>query len=728
MYEVFDPPEILIPADDLSPDPTSVAPLRPDTTPRQPDPRPSVARPADVMAAPTPDATIGINAVELPAESSSEGWFHVKQDQGLVSSSIQASKGFDSKPWAETQLNEPAASSDGIEDSAGTASQPIISPMVGSGWIRTQPANLAVQAPLLPQPGDSRPNSATGQEAGPSQNFRQNFFRPNLQGNQQSGNAPAQDPAARPAAAHPEPEPHSGQDPIPGEFREESPSDTTDAPHPAQGEAPSGGPNQFGQAGGEATPVDPGQNDQGSSGGQIADQAIDNGFGRLFPGLETARQQQTVPLPSPQAAPPLPLTAGGAAFNAQPGSFEVAPGTTVREGAPAVDINGTPVRLQDSSVYIGGSAIALPMAAPAVTNVGGQAVEVLDPTTAVDVDGTRLSVGGPGATFGDGRRVTLAPSGNLVIDPGQGRGSGGIDPREGALPTQFTVGGISFNAAPAGFAIHGTPIQPGSPAVTFAGTPISLSPSGSLQLGNRRIALAAPPNESVFSAGSDTFIADPTGFDIAGTRVLPGATGLTIAGTPISLSPSGALYVGDQRVPLETNSPQSIFTVGTDTFTANPTGFDINGASISPGGPPIIAAGTPISLGSSGSLVIGGDTIKLPDSSSTHSIRSVFTINDQVFTAAPTGFDVNGTFVSPSAPAITFQGTPISLGPSGILRIGGSTFDVDATETGPGVPRPRRSSLSPGVSPYINAAPRRISSGLSRALVATCLIMMFTYV
>lgn len=120
--------------------------------------------------------------------------------------------------------------------------------------------------------------------------------------------------------------------------------------------------------------------------------------------------------------------------------------------------------------------------------------------------------------------------------------------------------------------------------------------------------------------------------------------------------------------------PQSIFTIGAQTFTANPKGFNVDNAVISPGGPAQTVDGTKISLNPSGILAIGSSTIPLTDPPAT----PVLAVAGQTFTPNPSAFSVAGSVISAGGPAVTISGTVISLGQSGALAIGSSTIDLSS--------------------------------------------------
>ena len=118
--------------------------------------------------------------------------------------------------------------------------------------------------------------------------------------------------------------------------------------------------------------------------------------------------------------------------------------------------------------------------------------------------------------------------------------------------------------------------------------------------------------------------------------------------------------------------PQSVFAVGAQTFTAIPTGFEVNGAAVTPGGAAQKVDGTIIGLDKSGILAIGSSTFSLINPSAT----PVLAVAGQTFTPNPSAFSIAGTTISAGGPAATVDGTVISLEPSGTLVIGSSTIPL----------------------------------------------------
>ena len=310
-----------------------------------------------------------------------------------------------------------------------------------------------------------------------------------------------------------------------------------------------------------------------------------------------------------------------------------------------------------------------------ILTVAGQTISAnpaATPLIAADIP-----AGGEGILI-SGTPIRLSPSDPLFVAGSPVPLKGGSVPQ---LKSIFTVEDQVFTANPTGFILAGSNVVPGGEPVTISSTPISLGPSGTLFVGGNPIPLSNPqdvsslPPNSVFVVGGEAFRANPIGFTVAGSKVLPGSTAVTVSGTPISLDSSGTLFLGNTAVPLRPtpfNPPSSVFTVGGEAFVPAPTGFAIAGATILPGGAPSIISGTRVSLNPSGELVLGTSTINLKAQSPT----KTFTVGGLAFTAAPTGFTIAGSIVSPGSAPITISGTRISLDRYGQVAIGSSTINL----------------------------------------------------
>jgi len=203
-----------------------------------------------------------------------------------------------------------------------------------------------------------------------------------------------------------------------------------------------------------------------------------------------------------------------------------------------------------------------------------------------------------------------------------------------------------------------------------------------------------PAPANVFRIGGSTVTANLDGFSVVGgPEILPGSPAVLIHGTRISLGVSGNLVIGSSTVNLlaQTPGPSNLFHVGDETFTANPTGFSIAGGSqILPGGTPAFVSGTPLSLDTSGVLHIGSASIDLATETPA---ADLITIAGQTIAADPSGFLLDGDSIAPGGtpggPAVTLQGTIVSLEADGSLVVGGSTVAIPGsitTETSHTVP------------------------------------------
>ena len=249
------------------------------------------------------------------------------------------------------------------------------------------------------------------------------------------------------------------------------------------------------------------------------------------------------------------------------------------------------------------------------------------------------------------------------------------------LPPQsiFAAGAQTFTANPTGFKVNGAAVAPGCTAQTVDGTIISLDKSGVLAVGSNIVSLTDPSATPVLAVAGQTFSPNPSAFSIAGTIVSAGGPAVTVDGTAISLDQYGALAIGSTTIPLAAPSPNPLatkaFTMAGQTFTPNPSAFSIAGTTILADGPAVNIGGTIISLGQNGALKIGSTTINLPTPSIDFPSK-VYTVAGQTFTPNPSGFPIAGTTISAGGPAVTVDGTIISLGQSGTLAIGSSTIDL----------------------------------------------------
>ena len=194
------------------------------------------------------------------------------------------------------------------------------------------------------------------------------------------------------------------------------------------------------------------------------------------------------------------------------------------------------------------------------------------------------------------------------------------------------------------------------------------------------------PPQSIFVINTQTFRANPTGFTINNAAIIPGSTPYTVDGTIISLDHSGVLVIGSSTISLTNPSPTpsatKIFTMADQTFTPNPSGFSIDGTTISVDGPAATISGAVISFGQNGVLEIGSSTVSLLNPSDIHPNKA-YTVAGQTFTPNPSAFFIAGITISAGGPAVTLDGTVVSLGHSGALGIDSSTISLPAQSSVP---------------------------------------------
>lgn len=516
----------------------------------------------------------------------------------------------------------------------------------------------------------------------------------------------AKTPAPVPALTTKQLDPGPAATPVPAELVRE--------PNPGKPDAANNGQGSGGNA------PDPANNDQGSgnnvqdpasnvqsSGGNAANPAnpASNGQGsggNWVPGSN----DPPVPIPPPQSPPNAPPSGSPVAVPVPPqpaaGAVDPAAKPTpalgdVESGPPAnlppqggssqpsqreeanlgsLIINGFGGNgPQDSSK--GGSVLAVPIPAS-----GTQKVTMNDGQILV-VDPTKVVVGGVSYTAG-GPPVTLP---NVVISfvPNAASGGAGDDGAAGSNEAAGSNGNFAPNVAPvlttlgqtitpnpSRMVVAGTTLLPGGSPLTLSDTLVSLDTSGQLHIGSSIIPTVP---QSVFTVGSKTFTANPAGFTIGSTSLTPSGPAETVDGTTISLDRAGHLQIGSSTLTLPSPTPGSVFTIGTNTITANPSGFTIGSTSLIPGGAPQTIDGTVISLDQSGHLQIGTSTLNIASPLPT-AFGDVITTDNLTIQPGVSAIIVDGITIRPGAPGVTIDGNVVSLESGGILDVGSGRIPI----------------------------------------------------
>ena len=384
---------------------------------------------------------------------------------------------------------------------------------------------------------------------------------------------------------------------------------------------------------------------------------------------------KTIPIPvAPQPGFPV-LSLGGQAVTAKEIPQYIAGSQTLAAGSPAITISGTPVSLAPgaTALMIGSKTQPLYPTNGALSpfTVGSTAFTATTNPQYI-VGGQRLSPGGPGITF-SGTPISLAADASQIVIAGS---TGVLHPTNTVLPP-LTIGSKIYTAdGISGYVIGSQRLSPGGPSITISGTPISLAADASQVVIAGSTELLHPTGTVLppITIGSHIYTADGTaGYLLGGQTLIPGAAAVTI---PALTAPAPNPVPGSNSG-LEAEALAQAYTVGNQIFTPNPTGFPIDGTTISAGGPGVTISGTLISLEGNGVLDIGGRTISLPGSEAEASAQQAYTVANQIFTPNPTAFSIDGKTISAGGPGVTISGTLVSLEGNGVLDVGGSTISLN---------------------------------------------------
>ncbi len=252
-----------------------------------------------------------------------------------------------------------------------------------------------------------------------------------------------------------------------------------------------------------------------------------------------------------------------------------------------------------------------------------------------------------------------SPAASPAPDPA--RASAG-DPPAGGFPTTSLADNNDIKSDPPAFppavVFQDHTITQGAAPVTISKMPIVYQ-SGSISAGGR--IQAVPTNWAQRDGNASPVIVG----------------GLTFSAVPSAAKagddPQNDNNPTQQNDPAaHTPDPATYITIAGQTIAVDPTAIRVAGTTLKPGDPAVTISGTPISLGSS-VFVVGTRTEKLslfhaPTTARPPSI----TIGTQIIPLDSSTLIIDGTTLYPAHPAITVDGTLISLG-SSILVIGTHT-------------------------------------------------------
>ena len=319
--------------------------------------------------------------------------------------------------------------------------------------------------------------------------------------------------------------------------------------------------------------------------------------------------------------------------------------------------------------------------------------QVIEPLShGISIAGTTLTRGAPPITV-SGTPIHFGPSALVV-----GTSTVPFDPSNpNPDPLTTTIAGHVITAAPDAIAIAGTTITPGAPPITVSGTPTHFASPALLIIGTSTLPFAAP-TQIITTIAGQLITAAPNALTIPGTTLSPGSPGVKVAGTLISLDTSRhQLIVGTKIIALDLASGKNpiVTNVGGRVITAFPDKIAIASTILTPGASGTVVDGTLLSLNTAGQMIVGSQTVALlPSGRSTRTKLGmgvlpsegsadpfVTTINGQVITAFSDSIAIASTTLIPGAPALTINGTLVSLNTATQLVLGSTTIPLELDES-----------------------------------------------
>ena len=435
----------------------------------------------------------------------------------------------------------------------------------------------------------------------------------------------------------------------------------------------------------------------------------------FYAGLDPPRLLTPVPqfMPSTTSVDPTPLTNAAApiqTIQAPPSSTSpLPPGTT--SASPGVsNLNQPSASQTDASSRRKNSGQGASSVIASDSAVLASIDPAVSPTAAVDqntdsASGTVLVVPGGQSALGDPNISTDSSQGPMlpapfasIVDPPQRTASpkagdpslnSGFAQTEARLPSDSKSDALSTPKAPlATIAGQGNTMTSDAASVAPIITAILYS-SGSLYVGSNvpspstqsisplvigsfslaPIASAVQPSNGpqmsaipIAIGGQTASLVNPSVVVMASQSVVLGQAPVTVSGKPVSLGGGGLVLGGSRTVPLPSATPSPI-TAGegpTDSIRSSSVVIT-DGIGVTPGGEVWTNAGTTFSLDRSSDLVVGPSTFRLvPSHTSPASDSELALANSQV---TPMG----ATTLTPGSPALTVDGTIISLGSSVLI-------------------------------------------------------------
>lgn len=231
-------------------------------------------------------------------------------------------------------------------------------------------------------------------------------------------------------------------------------------------------------------------------------------------------------------------------------------GATLTPGASPFTISGTPISVGPSNIIIGSDTVPLTAAFPAqtapnaalyqATTINGEEAQLL--SNGVSIAGTTLTPGASAVTI-SGTPISVGSSGLIL-------GTSSPIPLASAFPEQIvtTLAGEAITLLPTAAEIAGAVLTLGSPSLTISGISVHVGSAG-LVVGTITVPLVSDPQEQfITTMAGQAITAVPTAVEVAGTMLTPGAEGVTLNGTVVSLDTAGDLVLGTQTIGLASES------------------------------------------------------------------------------------------------------------------------------------------------------------------------------
>ena len=264
-----------------------------------------------------------------------------------------------------------------------------------------------------------------------------------------------------------------------------------------------------------------------------------------------------------------------------------------------------------------------------------------------------------------------------------------------------TINNLVVQPLSHGISIAGTTLKMGASPITVSGTPIHYG-SSALVVGTSTVPLAPEVPTWIMNPVVGQAITEaPNAATVAGTTLRPGAPGITLAGTLISLDAASQLMIGSKIISLESASQSSIVTnIGGQAISAAPNGISIAGTAQTPDASNVFVGKTLVSLNTAGQLIVGSKTITLQngrsglgglitgglDAGGPSGVEDplVNTIDGQVITATPTALAMAVTALTPGDPGLTINGVVVSLNTAAQLVVGSKTIPLEESASSSG--------------------------------------------